>query len=539
MADDGHKGRIKEQIAELISENQRLLLQRIDNLLASELDQIEKAVQVPVNTGSHSLLEHGTPSDISLGDELSHHIGSFASNTISIKQIRHSQVVPHFSDLALAQGWATELPCGFQHLMPLDPFLGFQSSASRLQRLIRSAAFKRSVVALILAHCVFLGIEIQIYATRAEHFGNFDVINIIFVTLFSAELMLRIAAERLAFFKKDVKWNLFDAVLILTSLFEVFSTSSNMPKTTLTFRTVRLVRATRSLHIMHVLSDLRTLQLMLESLLASMASALWTGTLVVTVLYVFSLLLTSRVVQACRSNPDLSDCSKLQTHFGTIGRTMLTLLEAVFGGMSWTEFSRPLSSIGLFYELLFIGFILVIELVVFNVITGVVVEGAVESASKHQEVLIQEQVDRDKALSKELRKLFDTGDENRSGFMTLTELENFMKDDRVKAHMRALGIDIFQAAGVFRLLDTDNSGAVEADEFIMGCMRLQGHAKALDLATVLFESKKVLRYVRAAVHEVKLESACIAQVAAQDRLPKPAPGLSQARLAMQDHIEQF
>jgi len=235
---------------------------------------------------------------------------------------------------------------------------------------------------------MFLGIEVESGAIT-EHFchvnrqfDEFDVINLGFVMIFSAELVLRIAAERLEFFKNDVKWNLFDTLLVVTSVSEVIKISNHMPKTALALRTARLVHVTRGLRIMPVLTYFRTLRLMVESLSASMGAIFWTGTLVLTLLYLFALLLTSTVTQACESHSDLEYYGKLQTHFGSIGRTLLTLLEAVFGGTSWAEFSRPLSSLGRFYELLFIGFILVIELVVFNVITGVVVEGALGTAAK-------------------------------------------------------------------------------------------------------------------------------------------------------------
>jgi len=156
-------------------------------------------------------------------------------------------------------------------------------------------------------------------------------------------------------------------------------------------------------------------------------------------------------------------------------------------------------------------------------------------------------MDRDKAMSKELRELFDQGDENHTGFMTLSDLQRFMNDDKVKAHMRVIGIDAFQATGIFRLLDTDGNGHVEADEFIMGCMRLEGPAKEVDLATLLYESKKMLRYVRAAVHELKLDHARVEkevrqvgeELLVQERRPKFSTGRSQVRLAMQDHIENF
>jgi len=45
--------------------------------------------------------------------------------------------------------------------------------------------------------------------------------------------------------------------------------------------------------------------------------------------------------------------------------------------------------------------------------------------------------------------------------------------------------------GLFTLLDTDCAGEVDTEEFVMGCLRLQGTAKAIDLATLMYFNKRI------------------------------------------------
>jgi len=141
------------------------------------------------------------------------------------------------------------------------------------------------------------------------------------------------------------------------------------------------------------------------------------------------------------------------------------------------------------------------------------VETALDSASQQKDLLVQEQVAAEHALCKELKVVFDAADEDGSGLMTAMEMESFMNNERIKAHMRALDIDFNQATGLFRLLDADNSGHVEAEEFIMGCMRLKGPAKSVDVASLMYETKKMVRYIRAAVQELKVDSSLMHFVA--------------------------
>merc|ERR1712107_826755 len=54
------------------------------------------------------------------------------------------------------------------------------------------------------------------------------------------------------------------------------------------------------------------------------------------------------------------------------------------------------------------------------------------------------------------------------------------------------GISVSEAWGLFRLLDLDNSGGVDIHEFTMGCLRLKGEARTIDVATMMYENKRVI-----------------------------------------------
>mmetsp|Transcript_94567 Transcript_94567/g.174056 ORF Transcript_94567/g.174056 Transcript_94567/m.174056 type:complete len:97 (+) Transcript_94567:3-293(+) len=56
-----------------------------------------------------------------------------------------------------------------------------------------------------------------------------------------------------------------------------------------------------------------------------------------------------------------------------------------------------------------------------------------------------------------------------------------------------MGVDTVSAKGLFKILDLDNSGAIDAEELITGTLRLRGHAKAIDLAALIYESRRMSR----------------------------------------------
>lgn len=52
------------------------------------------------------------------------------------------------------------------------------------------------------------------------------------------------------------------------------------------------------------------------------------------------------------------------------------------------------------------------------------------------------------------------------------------------AYFSAFGLDFSDVMTLFTLLDRNSDGCINRDEFLRGCLRLQGEAKSFDLATL-------------------------------------------------------
>ena len=50
-----------------------------------------------------------------------------------------------------------------------------------------------------------------------------------------------------------------------------------------------------------------------------------------------------------------------------------------------------------------------------------------------------------------------------------------------------------KAWSFFKLLDLDSGGAVEIEEFLMGCLRLRGSARAIDIAKLIHDQAWLLK----------------------------------------------
>merc|ERR1712157_403426 len=91
-----------------------------------------------------------------------------------------------------------------------------------------------------------------------------------------------------------------------------------------------------------------------------------------------------------------------------------------------------------------------------------------------------------------MREVFKQIDVDGSGEISMTEMEYFLTEPGLNAYVDALGITADNTRMLFRLMDVDNSGRIDLDEFCEGCLRLQGEARSIDIHTLIFQVKLFL-----------------------------------------------
>jgi len=150
-----------------------------------------------------------------------------------------------------------------------------------------------------------------------------------------------------------------------------------------------------------------------------------------------------------------------------------------------------------------------------NVLVGIFVQSTNEIAKIDRDFVIQEEMERNDSQMNQMRDLFKEVDEDKSGLITWDELESNLGNERVKGYFSLLGLNAEEAEGLFKLLDIDDSGTVGAEEFIMGCMRLKGTAKSIDLATMLYENKQMHSIIKTFMQNVEEQFSKLEQMLAE------------------------
>merc|ERR1719510_508344 len=86
--------------------------------------------------------------------------------------------------------------------------------------------------------------------------------------------------------------------------------------------------------------------------------------------------------------------------------------------------------------------------------------------------------------------------------ITMNEVEQVLMQPYTHAYLQSLGICVTDAWTLLKLIDKDRSGSVDLEEFIHGCMALQGEAKAVHIATLAYDQSALVEVLEEFMNSV-------------------------------------
>merc|ERR1712032_1050982 len=107
-----------------------------------------------------------------------------------------------------------------------------------------------------------------------------------------------------------------------------------------------------------------------------------------------------------------------------------------------------------------------------------------ERTQADRDMVVQQELDNKGEFMSIMQQVFSELDTNNSGALSFEEFEKHIDDEKIIAYLRTLEIDIDQVRTLFTLLDVDNTGEVDLEEFVGGCLRLRGGATSMDMAVL-------------------------------------------------------
>jgi len=422
-----------------------------------------------------------------------------------------------------------------------DEELGADSNY--LQRIINSKQYEAFSGILIMTNAIFIGWQAQFLAewqrdsafdwaaglearniTWSTHntknlpgnaFGMPPIFwlvgNAIYAVLFTVELLPRWKGEGfIDFFKThEITWNVLDVVVVTVGIVESVmdmveratdERSGGVLQNISVMRMLRILRIVRVVRVIRVMKFFRELRMMVYSIIGSMKNLMWVMLILMVTFYLFGITFTSAVTSSLVVPSDYHQPRNIGVldAFGTVDRSILSLFMSMSGGNDWIVYYETLKDLTFTYRLFFLLFIIFTLFAIVNIVTGVFVESALQSNMKDRDIMAHEELQSKKRYLESMQDIFEEMDADGQGTISMEEFQENLKDERVIAYFNALKLDVTDARVLFRLLDTDDSGEITIDEFIVGCYKLQGESRSLDMKIMQFE----LNVVRDLSHEM-------------------------------------
>ncbi|WP_366654112.1 ion transporter [Fodinicurvata sp. EGI_FJ10296] len=255
----------------------------------------------------------------------------------------------------------------------------------QLARWIESAPVQRFITVLILINAVTLGLETS---RQAMDFAGpvLVVLDRTILSVFVAELLIKLVAFRTAFFRTG--WNWFDLIVVGVAL--VPATGS-----------LSVLRAFRILRILRLVSVVPAMRRVVSAFAAAIPGMFSIIAVLMLVFYVSAVLATKLFGQ--HPDPDM------QEWFGTIGASMYTLFQ-IMTLESWSmAIVRPTMELFPLAWLFFVPFIILTSFAVLNLFIGIIVDAmrSVHEADIEESRLEEKSAaeDRERRIADELAAL--------------------------------------------------------------------------------------------------------------------------------------
>eukprot|EP00928_Gymnodinium_smaydae_P070209 TRINITY_DN54108_c0_g1_i1.p1 TRINITY_DN54108_c0_g1~~TRINITY_DN54108_c0_g1_i1.p1 ORF type:complete len:909 (-),score=158.18 TRINITY_DN54108_c0_g1_i1:315-3041(-) len=333
--------------------------------------------------------------------------------------------------------------------------------------LVKSLKFELIIGGILILSCVSVGMN-----TYYEDYNRpleLTVIEHVFVFIFLIELMLRIMTYSWPWLFEF--YNVCDvAIILLTGVLALWfldplGIPSGPLKRFAALRVLRLVRLCRAVRVIPTFTDLWTL---VQGVIGSAGLLFWAFVLIFAIHFMFAVAMVDVVA---KSDTFINDAD-VQEWFGSLMPAMFTLFQTMTVD-SWAGKARPIMLAMPFTAVIFLLFIGIAGILLFNLMTAIIVKQSIDAKEKDIEaVSIYKHIEFTKA-HKELNTIFRDMDEDGSGNLTREEFLDVLDDVSFVRKMKMLDIDLQELPEVFEILD-DGDGLVSANEFCSGLMRMQG-----------------------------------------------------------------
>lgn len=344
-------------------------------------------------------------------------------------------------------------------------------------RIADSSKFQAFVMLMIILNAFQLAVQVDHKVVKLNVGGLFNfrlwlVLNASFSLFFMSEIVIRICGDGCSKYfcdKQERGWNIFDLGIVFVGAIGMWYDKamrwSGHPLSNIMI--LRVLRILCIVRLVRVIRYVKKLQMLARGLVESMQAVFWIFLFSTLCMFISAILCTTIIGQ--EDNFSEEDRAEIQMYWGSVGRSMFTLLQFVTMD-DWAAVSalvihyQPFMLVP-FYLLIFFG-----AFVLLSLLTGVMAD---HINDVRRQADLEER--REKVLQHELSiKVTKEVDINGDESLDRDEFQKLMSHRSVKKTLSAAGVSLthHEAKDLFEWFDTDGDGLVGHDELYHGLKHL-------------------------------------------------------------------
>jgi len=374
-----------------------------------------------------------------------------------------------------------------------------------LARLVASWWFELFFSILIVLNAVVLGFEAQYFGMQV---GNtvgyhqrdaadewpwaatfFEVFSWIFGIVFTIEVLLRIFGLRYRFVCDFFNW--MDLAIVLVWIMGKFG--RNLPINTQLIRLTRLGKLVRLMRLVKNIQGLDSLFLVTTSLKGSISVLTWTSVLLFVVLLLNALLLNQILTEFYLTNAAFpeSERQEVYRYFGSFTTSLFSMFELTLA--NWPPISRVLyENVSEWFILFTLIHKVTIGFAVVGVINGVFMQETFKVAQHDDELMVRRVRTAKQLHDEKMRRLVATADKTGEGVLDLEAFRHMFRNPGISAWLASMELIPQDVDQLFKMMD-DGDGTLSIEELVKGVAKFKGSARNIDLQTLLYENRRLLR----------------------------------------------
>eukprot|EP00928_Gymnodinium_smaydae_P093483 TRINITY_DN7768_c0_g3_i1.p1 TRINITY_DN7768_c0_g3~~TRINITY_DN7768_c0_g3_i1.p1 ORF type:complete len:663 (+),score=132.78 TRINITY_DN7768_c0_g3_i1:157-2145(+) len=373
-----------------------------------------------------------------------------------------------------------------------------------LKAFVHGKCFESTSALVVALFTVFMALQIQWDADNLHAVAPpnwITIADMCFFCCFTIELVLHLAADKLQFFtSKEKAWNIFDMSLVVIAIPDFFVSIALLTSGPEgagdgfggSFMFLRVVRVLRVMRVLKAFKISPQLTNMLRETVKSLKAVMWLFLLVFFIIFNLSLVCMTAITDYRKGAPPGTEIVlQMETWFGSLPATALSLFKTMSGGLAWSIISDTLMEVSLGYGILFLLYIGFAVFGILNVVTGVFVESARDTTTQTELENKAAYMAETKIQLMKMGRVFPQHDEKEE----YIDRDEFHRQVETSPHLRDLlqrvDIDVAEATYYFDLLAVDSEhDMVEIDVFTSEFLRLLGQARSVDLLALHLENRQ-------------------------------------------------